>query len=98
MCDADHGSDVSDRDAPRVQVGVDVPGNLVWRPAPAEIVADELRHPDHGGVVFGRPGEAGGAQLSKVCVIDGIGGRNRSAGEEGGTNHCGDGHSGQQAR
>jgi hypothetical protein len=94
MCDADHGGDVSDRNAPRVQVGVDVLGNLVWRPAPAEIVANELRHPDHGGVVSGRPGEACGAQLSKVCVISGIGSRNRSAREEGGADHCGDDHSG----
>ena len=94
MCDADHGADVSDRNAPGVQVGVDVLGNLVWGPAPAEIVANELRHPDHGGVVSGRPGEAGGAQLSKVSVIDGIGGRNGCAAKDGGADHCGNDHSG----
>lgn len=98
MRDTDHGSDISDRDAPRVQVGVDVPGNLVRRPAPAEVVADELRHSDHGGIVAGRPGEAGSAQLSKVCVINGVGGRNGSACNQGGTNHGSDGHSGQPAR
>jgi hypothetical protein len=32
--------------------------------------------------------------LSKVCVISGIGSRNRSAREEGGADHCGDDHSG----
>jgi hypothetical protein len=43
---------------------VDVVGNLLWRPTPPEIVADEVRHPDDGLVVARRPSEAEGAQLS----------------------------------
>ena len=58
-------------------------GNLVWRPTPAEIVADELRHPDDGLLAALRPSEAGGAQLSEVSVIGGIGSRNRSASNQG---------------
>jgi hypothetical protein len=98
MRDTDHGCDISDGNAPRIQVGVDILGNLVWRPAPAEVVADELRHPDQGGFVSGRPGQAGGAQLSEVRVADRIGSRNRSASDEGGTNQCRDGQSRQPAR
>jgi hypothetical protein len=77
---------------------VDVLGNLVWRPTPPEVVADEVRHPDHGGVVVRRPSEANGAQLSEVCVISGIGIRNRSASNQGSASHNGDGQSGQPAR
>ena len=38
-----------------------------------------------------RPSEAHGVQLSKVAVINGIGGRNRSASNQGGADHRGDG-------
>ena len=79
MRQSHHRSDVSDADASRVQVGVDVLGDMVRRPTPAEIVANELRHPDHGGVMLGRPVEARGAQLSEVPVIKGIGSRNSRA-------------------
>jgi hypothetical protein len=44
-----------------VHVGVDVLGNVIWRPTPPEIVADEVRHPDEGLLVARRPSEAGGA-------------------------------------
>jgi hypothetical protein len=36
--------------------------------------------------------------LSEVCVIGGIGSRNRSASNQGSANHHGDGKSGQPAR
>ena len=48
MCEADHGCDLSEGNASRVQGGVDVLGNLVIRPTPPEVVADEVRHPDEG--------------------------------------------------
>ena len=44
MRDVDHRTDVSQRDAVRVQVGVDVVGDLLWGPTPPEIVADQVRH------------------------------------------------------
>jgi hypothetical protein len=91
MCEVHHGSDVSQRSACRVQVGVDVVGYLLWRPTPPEIVADEVRHPDEGFVVARRPSEAHGAQLSEVRVISGIGSRNRSVGNQGSANNHGDG-------
>src|ERR1700683_5325966 len=37
-----HGSDLSERNTILVQVGVYVLGNVVWRPTPPEIVADEV--------------------------------------------------------
>jgi hypothetical protein len=77
---------------------VDVLGKPVWRKTPPEIVADELRHPDEGVVVVRRPSEAGGAQLSEVCVTRGIGSRNRSAGKQGSASRHGDGKSRQPAR
>jgi hypothetical protein len=77
---------------------MDVLGNLVIRPTPPEIVADESPHPGEGGVVVRRPTEAGGAQLSEVCVISGIGGRNRSARNQGSASQNGDGQSDQPAR
>jgi hypothetical protein len=98
MCEVHHGSDLSERNAIRVQVGVDLLGNLVVRPAPPEIVADEVRHPDDGLFVARRPSEAEGAQLIEVPVIDGIGSRNRSASNQGSASHNGDGQSGQPAR
>ena len=98
MCKAHHGCDLSERNASRVQLSVDVLGEPVWRKAPPEIVADELRHPDEGVVVVRRPSEAGGAQLSEVCVTRGIGSRNRSAGKQGSASRHGDGKSGQPAR
>ena len=91
MCDVHHGSDVSQRDACRVQIGVDVVGNLLWRPTPPEIVADEVCHPDEGLVVAWWPSNADAAQLSEVSVINGVGGRSRSVGNQGGANHHGDG-------
>ena len=98
MCEVHHGCDVSQRGACRVQVGVDVVGNLLWRPTPPEIVTNEVRHPDEGLLVARRPSEADTAQLSEVRVINGIGSRSRSARNQGSANHHGDGQSGQQAR
>ena len=37
-----------------------------------------------------RPGDADAAQLSKVSVVNGVGGRLRSISNQGGTNHYGD--------
>jgi len=98
MCEAHHGCDLSERNASRVQVGVDVLGNLVIRPTPPEVIADQVRHPDEGLVVVRRPSEADGAQLSEVCVISAIGSRNRGAINQGSANNHGDGKSGQPAR
>src|ERR1700757_177867 len=86
MCEADHGCDLAERNASRVQGGVDVLGNLVIRPTPPEVVADEVRHPDEGLVVIRWPSEAHGAQLSEVRVISGIGSRNRSVTNQGSAN------------
>jgi hypothetical protein len=77
--------------APAVQIGVDALGNLVWSPTPPEIVADELRHSDEGLLVALRPSEAEALQLSEVPVIDGIGGRNRLASNQGSASHNGNG-------
>jgi hypothetical protein len=70
---------------------VDVIGDLLWRPTPTEIVADEVRHPDEGLIVARRPSDADAAQLIEVCVIEGIGGRNRGVGNQGSANQHGDG-------
>jgi hypothetical protein len=85
MCEVHHGCDLSVVNASAVQVGVDVLGNLVWRPTPPEIeiVADELGHTDDGLLVALRPSEADGLQLSEIPVIDLIGSRNRSASNQG---------------
>jgi len=98
VCEVHHGSDLSERNAVLVQVGVYVLGNMVWRPTPPEIVADEVRRPDEGLLVALRPSEAEAAQLSEVRVISGIGSSTRSASNQGGANHHGDGQSGQPAR
>ena len=58
-----HGSDVVHMDVVRVQVGVDAVGNLLWCPAPAEIVTDEVRRTDESLLVARRPREAGATQL-----------------------------------
>jgi hypothetical protein len=79
MRDAHHGCDVPDPNVSRVQVGVDVLGNLLKRPTPPEVVADEAAHPGEGVVVVRRPSHADAAQLREVCIINGIGSRNRSA-------------------
>jgi hypothetical protein len=94
MCNPHHVSDISERNVSRIQGGVDVLGNLVIRPTPAEIVADETPHPGKGGLVVRRPTEADGAQLRQVCVVGGIGSRNRSAANQGGAGHKWDGQSG----
>jgi len=98
MCGVHHGSDLSERNAVLVQVGMDVLGNVVWRPTPPEIVADEVRHPDEGFLVSRRPSEAGAAQLIEVSVISGTGTSTRSASNQGSANQHGDGQSGQPAR
>ena len=98
MRGVDHGSDVQQRNAPRVQVRVNVIGDLLWRPTPREVVADEVRLPDECLFRLGRSREADGAQLCQVCVISGIGSRDRSATKQGGASHHGDGKSGQPAR
>src|ERR1700733_2076662 len=98
MCEVHHGSDLSQRNAIRVQVGMYVLGNMVWRPTPPEIVADEVCHPDEGILVARRPSEAEAAQLSEVPVIGGIGTSTRSASNQGSADHHGDGQSGQPAR
>ena len=98
MCEVHHGSDLSQVNVIRVQVGVDTLGDVVWRPTPPEIVADEVRHPDDGLLVALGPGEAEGAQLIELAVISGIGGRNRTASSQGSAGHDGDGKSGQPAR
>jgi hypothetical protein len=61
VCEVHHGSDLSERNAVLVQVRVDLLGNVVWRPTPPEIVADEVRRPDEGLLVARRPSEAGAA-------------------------------------
>jgi hypothetical protein len=91
VCDVDHRSDVSQRDAVRVQIGVDVVGDLLWRPTPAEIVADEVGHTDEGFVMSWRPGDSDAAQLSEVSVVNGVGSRGRGISYQGGANHHGDG-------
>ena len=98
MCEVHHGCGLSEMNASRVQYGVEVLGYLVWRPTPPEFVADDVRDPDHALVVFRRPSEAEGAQLSEVCVISWVGRRNRSVGNQGSANHHGDSQSGQPAR
>lgn len=97
MCEVHHGSDLSERNAILVQVGVYVLGNVVWRPTPPEIVADEPPHPDEGVVVIRRPGEPDGAQLSEVSVIKRTGDRTRHTSNQGGANHHGDDQSGEPA-
>jgi hypothetical protein len=94
MCDSHHVSDISEGNVSRIQCGVDVLGNLVIRPTPAEIVADETPHCGEGEVVVRRPTEADGAQLSEVRVIGGIGNRNRSATKQCSAGHKWDGQSG----
>jgi len=89
MRDVDHGSDVVNGDVIRVQVGVDLVGNLLWRPTPPEIVADEQRRPDKRLLVAVRPSQAGGAKLTEVCVSGGIGSRSRGATNQAGSNHRG---------
>jgi len=91
MGDVDHGSDVVHADVIRVQVGVDVVGNLLWRPTPPEVVADEQRRPDKRLLVARRPSQAGAAKLIEVCVTGGIGSRSRSASNQGSANHRGNG-------
>jgi hypothetical protein len=93
VCEVHHGCALSERNVFWVQVGVDLLGNLVIRPTPPEIVADEVRHPDDALVVAGRPSEAKAAQLIEVRVINGIGSRNRSGSNQGSANHHGDGES-----
>jgi len=88
---------LSERNAILVQVGVNVLRNVVWRPTPPEIVADEVRRPDEGLLVARRPSEAGGTQLIEVSVISGTGSSTRSASNQGGANQHGDGQSGQPA-
>jgi hypothetical protein len=78
VCGVDHGSDVQQRHAPRVQVGVNVVGNLLWRPAPSEVIADEVRLPDECLFRAGWPSEAHGAQLCEVCIVLGSGGSRKS--------------------
>ena len=98
MREVDHGRDLSVVNTSLVQFGVDVLGNPVGRPTPPEIVADDPCHPDDGGFVAVRPREAHRAQLSKLAVINGIGSRNRSAGNQGSANHRGDGQCRQPTR
>ena len=95
VCRVNHGSDVPQRNAPRVQVGVDVVGNLLWRPIPSGVVADDVGLPDEGLFRLGGPSEADGAQFCEVCLVIGIGSsRNRSATKQGSASHHGDGKSG----
>src|SRR5580693_4516968 len=98
VCEVHHGSDLSDCNAVRVQVGVHVLGNMVWRPTPPDIVADEVCHPDEGLLVALRPSEAEAAQLSEVRVISGTGTSTRSSRNQGSAKKHGDGQSGQPAR
>lgn len=95
--DVHHGSDVVHMDIVRVQVGVNVVGDLLRRPTPPEIVTDEVSRPDERVLVAVGPREAGAAQLIEVCVIPGIGRRNRSAGNQGSGGDHRDGESGKPA-
>ena len=97
MCDAHHRLDLANRHTPRVQSGVHLTGNLLIRPTPPEIVADEPSHPDQGGVVLRRPGEADTAQLREVCVIKRARSRTRSTGNQGSAGQQWDDQSGQPA-
>ena len=98
MREIHHRRDVAERDVSGVQVGVNVRGDLVWRPTPPEVVTDELPHPDQRRLVALGPRETEAAQLSQVRVVNGIGGRDRDAGEQGSANRKGDGQFGQPAR
>src|ERR1700722_2835284 len=98
MCEGHHRMDVPEPNVSRVQSGVDVLGNLVIRPTHHEVVADEAPRRGEGYVVVGRLTEAGGAQLSEVRVVGGIGSRNRSVSNQGSVGHKWDGQSGQPAR
>ena len=94
VCRVNHGSDVPQRDAPLVQVIVNVVGNHLWLPTPSEVVADVVRLRDECLVRLGRPSETDGAQCVEVCVIlRGGGSRNRSATNKGSASHHGDGES-----
>src|ERR1700722_18292217 len=76
----DHGSDIRQRHAPLVQVLVNFVGNLLRRPTPNEVVADEVRLADEGLLSLRRPGEADRAQLCAGCLVLRSGGsRYRSA-------------------
>src|SRR6516162_4281081 len=52
MCEGHHGMDVSERNVSRVQRGVDVLGNLLVRPTPHDVIADEAPRRGEGGVVL----------------------------------------------
>jgi hypothetical protein len=80
VCRVNHGSDVPQRNAPRVQVGVDVVGNLLWRPVPSAVVADEVGLPDEclfrlGGQVrptarsFARYGSSSGLAAVAIAAL-----------------------------
>ena len=93
VCRVNHGSDVQQRDAPLVQVVVNVVGNHLWLPTPTEVVADVVRLRDECLFRLGRPIETDGVQCGEVCVILRVGSRNRSATNQGSASHHGDGES-----
>lgn len=94
VCRVNHGSDVSQRDAPLVQVVVNVVGDHLWLPTPTEVVADVVRLRDECLFRLGWPIETDGAQCVEVCVIlRGGCSRNRSATNQGSASHHGDGES-----
>ena len=94
----DHRSDVSERDAPLVEVVVNVVGDHLPRPTPTQVVADQMRLTNECFFGVGRPREADCAQLCEVRVVLGSGGsRNRGAANQGSAGHHGDGKSGRPA-
>ena len=94
VCRVNQRSNVSQRDAPLVQVVVNVVGDHLWLPTPTEVVADVVRLRDECLFRLWWPIETDGAQCVEVCVIlRGGCSRNRSATNQGSAGHHGDGES-----
>jgi hypothetical protein len=66
---------VSERKTLSAHDGVDVVGNLVWRPSSQAIDADVVSQRDDGWRVVRRPREADGGQFGHENVVIGIGSR-----------------------
>ena len=79
FCGTDHACEVRERVSFRTQLAVEVRGDRVWRFTSHAIGADCVPHPDDVGVAPRLPLEAEVVQFCEVCVISGVGGRNRSA-------------------
>src|SRR6202012_6155664 len=80
--DVHHGSDVVHMDVVRVQIGMNVIGNLFRRPTPPVIVTDDQSLPDERLIVPRRPRQAGAAQLIEVVVSYGSALRRRGPADQ----------------